>query len=376
MHHSDVCIAGAGIIGLSLALELHRRGVSVTVLSQGAPLAEASSAAAGMLAAHDPDNPPRLRNLCDFSLSLYPEFLDHLEDLSGTSVPLQTSTTLQAMPPELAHSLGPQNSLSAEALSLLLPALTPGSHRFTLLSEHSLDPRQIATALSGAVEAASIDLRPHTAVKHLRFSKNGVDIETSHSNISASRFVDCTGAWSLSVSQLPHLRVFPRKGQLLAVELPSSLPLHLVVRTPEIYIVPRTTGATANRAIIGATVEDAGYDKTVHAADIAKLRKMAAALIPKLANCRQLEAWAGLRPATPDLLPVLGALEDQPAHFIATGHYRNGILLAPATARLMAEIITGENPSVDLLPFSPNRHPAKSAVHGVAQQERYSPTPP
>jgi glycine oxidase len=142
---------------------------------------------------------------------------------------------------------------------------------------------------------------------------------------------------------------------MLAVSLPPSLPLHLVVRTPDIYIVPRTSGPNAGRAIIGATIEDAGFDKTVHPSDIDHLRSLAAALLPPLADAPQLEAWAGLRPATPDGLPLLGALPTQPNHFIATGHYRDGILLAPATAHVMAQLLLGETPSIDLAPFSPDR---------------------
>src|SRR5580698_2915277 len=99
MHHPDICIAGAGIIGLSLALELHRLGLRVTVLDRSTPLAEASTAAAGMLAASDPHNPPQLLPLANLSLSLYPAFLDRLHDLSGIRVPFQTHTTLQALPP-------------------------------------------------------------------------------------------------------------------------------------------------------------------------------------------------------------------------------------------------------------------------------------
>jgi glycine oxidase len=144
---------------------------------------------------------------------------------------------------------------------------------------------------------------------------------------------------------------------MLAVSLPPSLPLRLVVRTPDIYIVPRTSGPNAGRAIIGATVEDAGFDKTVHPSDIAHLRSLAAALLPPLAEAPQLEAWAGLRPATPDGLPLLGALPTSHNHFLATGHYRDGILLAPATAHVMAQLLTGEAPSIDLAPFSPNRTP-------------------
>ena len=142
---------------------------------------------------------------------------------------------------------------------------------------------------------------------------------------------------------------------MLAVSLPPSLPLHIVVRTPRIYIVPRTSGPNAGRAIIGATIEDAGFDKTLHPSDIAYLRSLAASLLPPLADAHQLEAWAGLRPATPDGLPLLGALPTQPNHFIATGHYRDGILLAPATAHVMAQLLSGETPSIDLTPFSPAR---------------------
>src|ERR1700759_5696985 len=101
MHHPDICIAGAGIIGLSLALDLHHGGVRVTVLDQATPLAEASTAAAGMLAAHDPHNPPQLRPLAELSLSLYPNFLDRLHILSGIRVPFQTLATLQAIPPSV-----------------------------------------------------------------------------------------------------------------------------------------------------------------------------------------------------------------------------------------------------------------------------------
>jgi glycine oxidase len=142
---------------------------------------------------------------------------------------------------------------------------------------------------------------------------------------------------------------------MLAVSLPPSPPLHIVVRTPRIYIVPRTSGPNAGRAIIGATIEDAGFDKTVHPSDIAYLRSLAAALLSPLADAPQLEAWAGLRPATPDGLPLLGALPTQPNHFVATGHYRDGILLAPATAHVMAQLLLGETPSIDLANFSPTR---------------------
>ena len=352
----DVCIAGAGIIGLSLALELHHRGISVTVLDRSAPLAEASTAAAGMLAAADPHNPPQLHPLANLSLSLYPAFLDRLHSLTGIRLPFQTYTTLQALPPGAPN---PTTTLTPEELTHLLPALDVGNHRFLQLNEHSLDPRQLATALLAAVRSTTIDLRLNTPVLSTRSSANTVEIHTPTTILHAKQFVDCTGAWSSATSHLPNIQVSPKKGQMLSISLPPSLPLQFVVRTPGIYIVPRTSGPNAGHAIIGATIEDAGFDKTLHPSDIAHLRSLAAALLPPLADAPQLEAWAGLRPATPDGLPILGALHSN--HFLATGHYRDGILLAPATAHVMAQLLLDEQTSIDLTPFSPTRTPAKSS---------------
>jgi glycine oxidase len=352
MQHPDICIAGAGIIGLTLALELDRRGYRVTVFDQGPALAEASTAAAGMLAAGDPENPPPLRALADLSLSLYPGLLEYVQDLSNLRVPFQTRTTLQSLP---AHRAATASELTAADLAHLLPALNPAGHRFTLLNEHSIDPRQLATALLAAVHKTQIDLRLSHRVLSTQAVGNHIDIQTSLGSLSAAKFIDCTGAWAASISHLPGLQVSPKKGQMLAIELPSSFLLQVVVRTHDVYIVPRVTGPNAGRAIIGATIEDAGFDKTLHAPDIANLRSLATALLPPLADAPQLEAWAGLRPATVDGLPLIGSLSDRPNHLLATGHYRNGILLAPATALVIAQLITGETPPIDLAPFSPNR---------------------
>ncbi|WP_213804297.1 FAD-dependent oxidoreductase [Granulicella sp. dw_53] len=344
MPHSDCCIAGAGIIGLSLALELHHRGATVTVLESGDPLAQASTAAAGMLAAHDPENPPQLQSISDLSLSLYPAYLSQIESLSGLPVPFQTSLTLQALP-------------SSSSLPLATPEELPrqlilGNHHFHRIKEHSIDPRQLATALLAAVQATSVDLHSHTPVINIRAIGNSIQIETPTTTFTASHFIDCTGAWAATA---PPSRVVPRKGQLLSVALPPTLPLDLVLRTPGIYIVPRTQGPNAGRAIIGATLEDRGFDKTVHPADIARLHSLASHLLPDLAIAPVLESWAGLRPTTPDGLPLLGAVKDNPRHLLATGHYRNGILLAPVTAHLIAQLLSNEPLSLDLSALSPAR---------------------
>ena len=352
MHHPDVCIAGAGIIGLSLALELHHLGLRVTIIDRSTPLAEASTAAAGMLAADDPHNKPALQPLANLSLTLYPAFLDRIHTLSGIEVLFQTHTTLQSDNGKPAHLY---NVLDRTDLDRLLPANTLGSRRFYLLDEKSLDPRQLATALLTAVQSTSIRLLPHTTLLATHSSRNTVTVNTSTGAIEASAFVDCTGAWASSGT----LPVIPIKGQMLAVAIPPSLPFRFTVRTESIYIVPRTCGPNAGRAIIGATIEDAGFDKTVHPSDIAHLRTQASSLLPQLASAPILESWAGLRPATPDGLPLLGALSSRPNHYIAAGHYRDGILLAPATARVMAQLLSGETPSTDLTPFSPSRYTQK-----------------
>lgn len=350
MQHPDILIAGAGIMGLSLALELERRGASVTVVERGAPLSEASTAAAGMLAAHDPGNPTELLPLSRLSLSLYPEYLERIEALSGAAVSFQTSATLQSVP-----DTGATAALNADALERYLPQLDPSGQRFVLLEEHSIDPRQLAPALLAAVRATSIQLLTHSAVHRVRSTATGVEGETTSSTFSAGRFIDCTGAWASVTSPVPHLTVRPVKGQMLSVGMPSDLPLQLTLRTPQLYVVPRTSGPNARRAIIGATIEDAGFDKTTHPADISSLHAAAAKFLPQLARAEVLDSWAGLRPATPDHLPLLGEFPGEPNRMLCTGHFRDGILLAPASAHLMAQVALNENPSLDIRAFSPSR---------------------
>jgi glycine oxidase len=334
----DFVIAGAGIIGLSLALELDRRGASVTVLDAGAAMQQTSSAAAGMLAVDDPANPPALHPLAQLSASLYPGFLHRIGDLSGSHIPFQTSATLEAGEPLNALADPDQ----------LVPQLNPAGYHFHLLAEHSVDPRQLAATLVAAVSATSIDLREHTSLERIAATPTSVRVQTSGDPLQASYLIDCMGAWSPAP-------VSPRKGQMLAVRIPSGMNLSCVVRTPDIYIVPRTVGPNAGRAIIGATIEDAGFDLTVHSIDILTLNAKAVSLLPALAEAEFLESWSGLRPATVDGLPILGPAPRQPRYILATGHFRNGILLAPATAHLIAQFLSGEDPSLDLAQFDASR---------------------
>jgi glycine oxidase len=137
---------------------------------------------------------------------------------------------------------------------------------------------------------------------------------------------------------------------MLCVAMPEKNLLRHVVRTPDVYLIPRSDG----RMLIGATVEEAGFDKQTVPATIQKMRRAALDLVPKLENAKILEAWAGLRPGTPDALPILGGTST-PGYFVATGHFRDGILLAPVTARVIRQLVTGQTPGFDLAPFSAAR---------------------
>lgn len=329
----DVVIVGAGLIGLAIALELHDRGASVTVIDHSRSLAEASTAAAGMLAVEDPFNPPELAALSRLSAQLYPAFLRRIEALSGIVVPFQTETTVQY--------------------------LADGSTM--RLAEHSIDPRQLAAALLAAVKATPIRLLEHTQIAAVDNALHGMQIRLSTGVVIASRAVIyAAGAWTSEVMTALHcdaVSIAPRKGQMLRVRLPAALALNEVHRSERIYIVPRTLGPQAGTALIGATVEDAGFDTTVHAGDLDGLRALAAELLPAFASVTEaplVESWAGLRPATSDGLPVLGACA-QAGHFIASGHYRNGILQAPATALVLANLLEGRPTSVDITALSPKR---------------------
>ena len=322
----DIVVAGAGIIGLALALELHHRGAIVLVVDTAAATGGASTAAAGMLAAQDPHNPAELSELSLYSISLYDRFLDRFTALSGLTVPYQTTSTLQYF----------------EDGSTLR------------LAEKSVDPRQLAAAALQAVRSLKIQLIEHTSRLEISEHAGGITIRPEHGRaIHANRLVHASGAW---FSGPPVIT--PRKGQMLRLQIPVSLELREVHRSSSIYIVPRTHGPQAGSALIGATEEDAGFDLHTSQTVLDQLRQRAAAVLPTLGDpiaAPQVEAWAGLRPAAADRLPLLGQLPGSRHQWLAAGHYRNGILLAPATAVALADLLEDERPAVDLLPFDPTR---------------------
>jgi glycine oxidase len=346
----DVIIAGGGIIGLSLSLALRKRGAKVLVVERGAPGREASHAAAGMLSDCGLETPAALQPLAAASARMYPEFAHELQDESGLKVDLRDQGTLLFFSSEHRDKrpgFMMENPLPAP-LAELEPELADPKRPAIYLKERSVDPRALTAAALKAAKHRGVDISSGTAVTGVLVSDGHVvGVRTSKTTYSAPVVVNCAGAWA---GHFPPYAfpTRPVKGQMLCVA--GAPVLRHMIRAPEVYLVPRSDG----RILIGATVEEAGYDKRTDADTIQGMHQAALRLIPALGQARVLEAWAGLRPGTPDNLPILGATAT-PGYFIAAGHFRDGILLAPVTAHLMAQVVTGVKPEYDMAAFSPGR---------------------
>jgi glycine oxidase len=348
----DVIVVGGGIIGLSLSIALHKRGVRVLVVERGEPGREASHAAAGMLADCTLETPAALQPLAMASARMYPEFVHELQDESGMNVDLRHEGTLLFALPERIFE---QSDFRAEIplpapLAELEPALADLRVPAVYLKERSVDPRALVAAALKAAKHRQVDISSGTAVTDVLLSNGRVaGVSTDRTHYNAPCVVNCAGAWagSFSTHRFP---THPVKGQMLAVACARHDVLRHVIRAPEVYLVPRSDG----RILIGSTLEDAGFDKRTDANTIHRMQQAAIRIIPALGQARRLEAWAGLRPGTPDDLPILGATST-PGYFVATGHFRDGILLTPVTAHVMAQVITGLKPDYDISRFSPAR---------------------
>jgi glycine oxidase len=346
----DVIVGGGGIIGLSVALELARKGLRVRVLEKGRAMSEASWAAAGMLSAHDPDHPAELAELAELSIRLYPEYLRTVEGLSGHRVPMRTQGTVMT-----GGDRGTFAAISAEEAQRRIPGLTTEGRSYWWMEETSLDPRDLCVALPLAAAAVGVDLQQPMEVLAVRSQGDSVEITTGSGKVSAGAFVNCCGAWAGKVQHpelenQPAAAVEPRKGQIFRVHLPPPVDLAYVLRSPEVYLVPRGAGLV----VIGATEERVGFDRRVDPLVIHGLQTRAAELWPPIASAPVVESWSGLRPGTSDGLPLMGSA-GQPHCWVASGHFRNGILLAPATGRIVGQLIEGSLPTVSLAAFVPGR---------------------
>ncbi len=360
----DVVVAGAGVIGLSLAWRLRSEGLTVLLIDKGEPGREASYAAGGMSAHCDPHLPAELKPLACASAAMYPKFVHELQDESGEPADLRGQGTIAFFRQDERPGCEGALSLNENEIERLDPALTQpppelGTSAYWL-PERSVDPRALCNVLVKAARHRGVDFVTGSAVLEVEV-QNGraVGVKTSSSSYPAGIVVNCMGAWASQIQPLG-LPTHPAKGQMVCV-VPSPedsgerLAVRHVIRTPEIYIIPRSD----RRILLGATVEDAGFDKRTDATTIERLYRAAVTVVPKIGEMRIHDAWAGLRPASPDNLPMLGETM-LPGYFAATGHYRDGIMLAPVTAEVMTQLILGKPVDFKLQPFSPQRFGASS----------------
>lgn len=366
MPDCDVVVVGAGVIGAAITCELVARGASVTLLDcRGAGLGS-SQAAAGMLVPYLEGLGRPLLPLATKSLEMYDAFIDRISRDAGVSIGYRRTGSLQVVAGE--HSLDELRSISEDVSRAGLecelldehaareaePQLAPGISGALLMKSHGF----VATAsLVGALSAVAIKhgARVRVPARATRIEHRGDHVATYLDNdapVTAHHVVIAAGSWSgqIDLDGIPPLPVHPIRGQLL--QLASKAPaLNRIVWGQRCYLVPVDAGSI----LVGATVEDVGFDERTTVGGVHDLLDSACELVPQLQNATFVGARAGLRPATADEMPIIGRSAKMPGLVYATGHYRNGVLLAPLTARAVADLVLDNREDPLLAPASPQR---------------------
>jgi len=370
-HSPDVVVIGGGVIGLTIARALAHRGAGEICLIERASLGhEASFAAAGMLAPQAEANSQDdfFRLACQ-SRDLYPDFASSLYDETGIDVELDTTGTLyialtyhdlveieKRYEWQTAAGLEVEKLTASQALQLepCLSQSVRGALRFP--RDLQVENRRLLSALANSVAKLGVTVLSGTTVESVKIERDEVrGVHTLRGFISCPNVVVAAGTWSslLKLSQPSEKRammVDPVRGQMISFDARPQLTRH-VIYSPRGYIVPRRDG----RLLAGSTSEHAGFAKQVTAGGISAILQHAQEISPSVSALPIVDTWAGLRPRAPDSLPVLGPCDEIGGLFYATGHYRNGILLAPVTGDLIAEAVVTGVSSPLLGPFSPSR---------------------
>jgi glycine oxidase len=368
----DTLIVGGGLIGCALASELAARGQRVTLLERGEPGGEASGAAAGMLSPQaEARSASEFFDLALESRGLYPAWASALFEETGVDVGYRRGGLLRCVfgGPGLegagtegedlyaSYAWQRRAGLAVEDRppSALAPELAGRLSRDVRRAvffpdEAAVDPPALVRAAWLSAQRRGVRLRTGVCAQRFRVQKGlCVGVETDAGDFTAGATVDCAGAWAaFDPSGRVAIPVHPVRGQMVKLRLEGP-PLRTMVCSDEVYAVPRPEGTV----LVGSTVELVGFHKAVTAEAVERLIAGAIALLPELRSAQFVSAWSGLRPGTPDGLPMLGE-SGLPGLFLATGHFRNGILLAPVTAKVMADLLTNGRPR-DLSTFSVGR---------------------
>ena len=376
MQAFDVAIAGGGIIGSALAWELQRAGRQVVLLDRQQPGQEASWAAAGILSPsfEVPDSLP-LVPLARASLQLYPEFVAAVEHATGRATGFRQAASLQIFFGEGAQrecgalidahrGAGlPTRAISADEVRGMEPALNPDVRAAALLPDEArIDPRLLSAAVLEAARNAGVEVRAGVEVTGLMMEGGRcVGILAGSERISAAHVVIAAGCFCGQMQAVArYAPTRPVRGQMVAFRSPGVNLSH-IVNSDSGYLVPREDG----RLLAGSTLEDAGFEKAVTPEGLQKILAAAVEIAPDLATAPIIESWSGLRPDTPDHLPIIGPT-DVEGLWISTGHFRNGILLAPISARVIRDWMDGNTLSVSMAEFSPMRFSENTATRPAA----------
>jgi glycine oxidase len=365
MNRYDAVIAGGGIIGASIALELASAGQRVALFDANEPGKEASWASAGMISPA-PENPGMIPfvPISLASVALYPRFIENVEDLSGIDVGYRKDGSIDALlegdiKEELSTVIALQHGvgLRAEALSAqqareMEPALSEEiAAAIFRPDEASVNTRAFTDAVLQAAQRKGVQIFAGNGAKAIWKEAgrcNGLILDNG--KVEAKSTIIAAGCFSARIDGVaPYAPVFPAKGQMMALRC-DSVKIKRVMWLEHTYLVPRSDG----KIVAGSTIERGGFDHDVTAGGVKKILDEAIKLAPGLEKARIEETWAGLRPDSPDHLPILGPTDIE-GLLIATGHFRSGILLAPITARLMRDWICSQKVSVDWERFSPLR---------------------
>ena len=368
MAKPDIIILGGGIIGAALAEELARHGQHVLIVERGPIGAEASSAAAGILAAQmDLPEPGPFFDLCQAARRMYPRWIEHLERRTGVAVGYHVDGILYlAVTGREEHVMERRvrwqrkQGLRAERWSpkdvrRREPAVDGRIKRgFHFPTEAQVDNVLLMQALAASCRKSGVEVQEHSAVRRLLLRGQSVlGVETDQGTLEAPVVVNCLGSWADMSGVFPvRLPVEPARGQILVFQGPPRL-LRTSLMSDRAYATQRRDG----RILVGSTVERAGFAKQLTLGGIHAILCGARQLVSALDPLPLVDTWAGLRPRTPDGLPILGKSRIE-GLYLATGHFRHGILLAPITAKLLAELILRGRSSFDLSPFRSDRFSA------------------